>query len=267
MPDSVERSRAWEAAQEFSRILWNPNVHCRVHNSRPRVPVLSQVQLTPTRHVYTSSILILSPNLLTPFKRSLPFGFSSQKCMCISVLPRTCSMPRPSHLPRRENPDRVWWRVWIAKLLMTQLSSPSLYLLPPQRCILQHPWPMFFPSCYNIKALTSYMVWDLQGKVVCCPASLRVDRGPTTVPHSEPVEPVPFLTGYLICLRFNLIFISICMIFNIAALLLATMLPTLFSIDDLHSSTIHKTHCCFSVARVVMRTRHYFTLYVRCLVC
>jgi hypothetical protein len=31
------------AVQEFSNILWNRNIHCRVHKSLPQVPILNQV--------------------------------------------------------------------------------------------------------------------------------------------------------------------------------------------------------------------------------
>ena len=115
---SIEQSPPWEAnrptvSQQIPRIIWNPNVHYRIHNSRP--PVLIQSQINPV-HTPTSHFLKIYPNIIHPSttgfpKLSLSFRFPHQNPVYISPLPHTCYMPRPSYISRFHHPNNIGWGV------------------------------------------------------------------------------------------------------------------------------------------------------------
>jgi hypothetical protein len=96
--NSTAQSPSWEAnrssaSQEIARILWNPKVHYRVHNSPPSVPTISQfkifnilcnikllftirsskcsLSLRFTHPIYSRSTLILSSHLCTGLPSAL----------------------------------------------------------------------------------------------------------------------------------------------------------------------------------------------------
>jgi hypothetical protein len=60
MEQSPGKANNSSATQEISSVLWNPNVHYRVHKSPPLVPVLGQINSVHTQAVSLTSILILS---------------------------------------------------------------------------------------------------------------------------------------------------------------------------------------------------------------
>jgi hypothetical protein len=54
---------SYAAIQEFHKMLWNPKFHYFIHESRPLVPVVSQIDPVHTIPSCLRSILILSTHL------------------------------------------------------------------------------------------------------------------------------------------------------------------------------------------------------------
>jgi hypothetical protein len=99
----MEQNPSWEAnwflaSQEISWVLWNPNVHYRIHKCQPPIPILSQLNSvhTPTS-TFWRSILILSSHLRLGLTSGLfPSGFPAitlYKTLLYSIR-ATC----PAHL-------------------------------------------------------------------------------------------------------------------------------------------------------------------------
>jgi hypothetical protein len=79
-----------------NRILWNPKVHHRIHNSPPPVPILSQLDpiYTPPHRTPRRSILILSSHLCLGLSSGLlPSGFPAETVYAhlLIPIPATCS--------------------------------------------------------------------------------------------------------------------------------------------------------------------------------
>jgi hypothetical protein len=73
---------------------------------------------------FLRSILIFL-SMPRSFEWSLSFRFSDQKFVCISNLYHACYMPRPCLPPRFDNPNNIWSRIRIVKILIVQLSPLS----------------------------------------------------------------------------------------------------------------------------------------------
>jgi len=96
---SFWESNRFAASQEIPHILWNPNVHYRIHKCPPPVPILSQFDLlhNPTSHFLKIHLNINFPTTPGSRKWSLFLEFLHQNPVHSSSLPHTRYKPRPSH--------------------------------------------------------------------------------------------------------------------------------------------------------------------------
>ena len=129
----MKHSPSWDGnrssdSQDIPRILWNPKLHYRIHNSPPPVPNLNQINQVhappPPHSTYRRSIVIL-PSHLTPgsSKWSSSLSFSYQNSVCTIPLPHTFYMSCPSQCFWFDHPNDIWWG---ALVVMHVLKCPPI---------------------------------------------------------------------------------------------------------------------------------------------
>ena len=87
---SFPKANSYPASHKITRILWNPKVHYRIHNSTPTVPIQSQnnqAHVSPSHLLYICFNITLSP---------LPFKFPHQNPL--STSPLAHKFRTPAHL-------------------------------------------------------------------------------------------------------------------------------------------------------------------------
>ena len=140
----MEQSHSAEAilfstSQENPRILWNPEVHYRIHSSRPLyLSWAKSIQSMLSHPTSWRPILILSSHLRLGLPNGLfPSGFPIETLNKPLLSPIRAAYPAHVLLSRFDHPDNNRWRVHIITLLIIHslVHSPlTSSLVGPVKC-------------------------------------------------------------------------------------------------------------------------------------
>jgi hypothetical protein len=140
--DITGQSHSWEdngssPNSRDSPASTQPNVHYRIHNSPPPVPVVRQTNLTHTLQpiplTYFNIIVRSTPMSST---WPLPTTLSNQNVIRISYRSHACYTPRPSHTPWFSRPHDTWNSSLRSCLQAPVTSSPLRSKYSPRHLVL-----------------------------------------------------------------------------------------------------------------------------------
>jgi hypothetical protein len=87
-------ANSFSASQEIPHILWNPEVHYRIHKSSPPVPILSQFNpVHDPSHVLKIHFNIILPSTSESPKWSPDFRSPQENPLCTSLYPIRATRP------------------------------------------------------------------------------------------------------------------------------------------------------------------------------
>jgi len=160
MEQSPWEANRFSGSQEIPHILWNLNIHYRIHKCPPPVPILSQLDPvhTPTSHFLKIHLNIILPSTPRSPKWSFSLRFPNQNPVHTSPLSLTRYMPRPSHSSRFYHLKNIGWGVQtISSSVWSFLHSPVIPALLGPNILLSIPFSnnLSLHSSLNVSNIVS----------------------------------------------------------------------------------------------------------------
>jgi hypothetical protein len=102
-----------------------PEVLYRVHKSPPLVPILKQIDLVDTTPSYVTKVHfnIVHPPTSWSSQWSLSYWLFHQQSIYIPLLPHSCYMTCPHHLPSLDHSNYVWREVQVTQFSQSPVTS------------------------------------------------------------------------------------------------------------------------------------------------
>jgi len=154
----MEQNPSWQAdsslaIQPIFRVLWCPKIHYSGHNSRPLIPILSEINpadaLSPSFLKVRFNIILSSTTRSTEWSHSS--RFPHQNPARTSFHPLMYHMTHSYHSPWLNCPNSIWWGVpimnhFIMRFSSTSCTSSLVHTKSPQ---LEHPHSMPLPFLWE----------------------------------------------------------------------------------------------------------------------